>query len=300
MKKLIYMGMGLALCLFAAVWTGCDKDKEKLNESTSAENGEENYVETAFGMELQMVYVEGGTFMMGATPEQGDDAEDAEKPVHSVTLDSYYIGKYEVTQAQWKAVMGTTLEQQKDKGIEYSDYEPEVWPFLGVGDTYPMYSVSWEEAQTFCVELSEMTGRKYRLPTEAEWEYAARGGQNAKGTKYAGNDSLSEVAWYDENSCISEYSDWGTHPVGGKCPNSLVLYDMSGNVWEWCSDWYGSDYYSESPVVNPQGPSFGTNRMARGGCWEAGEDDCRVSSRTPIFPNFCNYRVGFRIVCETK
>ena len=136
MKKLIYFGMGMLLCLSAAVWTGCEKDKENLNESTLTENGEENYVEAAFGMELQMVYVEGGTFMMGATEEQGDDVVDAEKPVHSVTLDGFYIGKYEITQAQWEAVMGTTLEQQR--GIEYSDYSPEVWPFLGVGATYPM------------------------------------------------------------------------------------------------------------------------------------------------------------------
>lgn len=298
MKKLIYFGMGMLLCLSAAVWTGCDKDKENLNESASAENGEagEGYVERAFGMELQMVYVEGGTFMMGATEEQGDDASEDEKPVHKVTLDDFYIGKFEVTQSQWEAVMGTTLEQQR--GIEYSDYSPEVWPFLGVGATYPMYFVSWEEAQAFCVKLGEMTDKTYRLPTEAEWEYAARGGNRADGTKYAGNNDIDEVAWYDENSCISVYSDWGTHPVGQKKPNGLGLCDMSGNVWEWCSDWY--DSYNSSPVVNPQGPSSGTERMARGGCWEEWEYDCRVSSRTPIFPNFFSYRVGFRIVCEAK
>lgn len=293
MKKLIYFGMGMLLCLSAAVWTGCDKDKENLNESASAENGEENYVETAFGMELQMVYVEGGTFMMGATEEQGDDVVDAEKPVHSVTLDGFYIGKYEITQAQWEAVMGTTVAQQCNKEFQEQGGDMEL---RGVGDNYPMYYVSWEEVQSFCKKLSAQAGKKYRLPTEAEWEYAARGGNKADGTKYAGSDNIDEVAWNVSNG----KSDETSYSVGMKRPNGLGLYDMTGNVWEWCSDWFGESYYSISSTVNPRGPSYGSNRVIRGGSWYDDALYCRVSSRHCGMPDIRLSAFGFRIVCEAK
>ena len=269
MKKLIYMGMGLTLCLSSALWTGCDKDKEKAPE-------------------IAMVYVDGGTFMMGATEEQGTDALEREKPVHSVTLDGFYIGKFEVTQAQWKAVMGTTIDQQRGKASEY-------WgdaALYGVGDNYPMYYVSWEEAVEFCEKLSAQTGKTYRLPTEAEWEYAARGGQQADGTKYAGSSTIGDVAWYTSNSGSK------THPVGQKQPNALGLYDLSGNVYEWCSDWSSSNYYSSSPSVNPQGPSGGSSRVIRGGSWYRYAQYCRVSGRYYYTPDYRNGNLGFRVVCE--
>ncbi|MDE7149996.1 MAG: formylglycine-generating enzyme family protein, partial [Bacteroidales bacterium] len=241
------------------------------------------YTEAAFGMELEMVAVNGGVFPMGATSEQGSDYESDEKPVHSVTLSDFYIGQYEVTQAQWESVMGTTIGQQRDKA------DPS-WSLYGVGDDYPMYYVNWEEAQEFCSKLSQKTGKKYRLPTEAEWEYAARGGQNADGTKYAGSDDIDEVAWFRDNS-----GDM-THPVGQKKPNGLGLYDMTGNVWEWCSDWYGS--YGSSSAVNPQGPSSGSNRVARGGSWGSIAQFCRVSFRNSLTPGYRFSYLGFRVVCE--
>ena len=220
-----------------------------------------------------MVYVAGGTFMMGATEEQGDDAYNDEKPVHSVTLDGFYIGAFEVTQAQWKAVMGTNLSNWK-------------------GDDLPVENVSWSDAVSFCGKLSQMAGKEYRLPTEAEWEYAARGGQQAGGTKYAGSNNVGDVAWYTNNSGSK------THPVGQKQPNALGLYDMSGNVWEWCSDWYDSDYYSSSPSVNPQGPSGGSSRVNRGGGWYDDARYCRVSSRDYYTPGARYDDVGFLVVCE--
>ncbi|MDE6439583.1 MAG: SUMF1/EgtB/PvdO family nonheme iron enzyme [Bacteroidales bacterium] len=391
MKKLIYKGMGLALCLSAAFWTGCDKPNELDPDNSGGssgggstevvrggiegvvkdqtadtvipqalvellptdkktrtdvkgsfefpdlksgtyqlrvskegyetytgselsvtngrtlvlsvalspkENSEpdpgtdpepgpvgEGYEETAFGMKLQMVAVEGGTFSMGATSEQGSDAYDFEKPVHSVTLDGFYIGAFEVTQAQWAAVMGTTIEQQREKA--WGEYAP----LCGEGDKYPMYYVSWEEAQSFCEKLSQKTGKTYRLPTEAEWEYAARGGNKSDGTKYAGSNTIDDVAWFG-------YYDETTHPVGQKKPNGLGIYDMSGNVWEWCQDWWDSEYYSSSPSVNPQGPSSGSGRVVRGGSWFNGAQGCRVSNRYICTPDYRSSNLGFRVVCE--
>ena len=272
MKKLIYFGMGLLLCLSFALWTGCDKDKEKAPE---------------IAPEIAMVYVDGGTFSMGATSEQGSDAESDEKPVHAVTLNGFYIGAYEVTQVQWKAVMGTTIDQQREKASEY-------WggnvALCGVGDNYPMYYVSWYDAVSFCEKLSQMTGKTYRLPTEAEWEYAARGGQQADGTKYAGSNTIGDVAWY------GDYSDSGTHLVGQKKPNGLGLYDMSGNVYEWCSDRY--DDNSSLSAVNPPGASSGSYRVCRGGSWGNGAQYCRVSYRGYSTPDCRNSNLGFRVVCE--
>ena len=243
----------------------------------------QSYVEDAgCGLNMKMVYVEGGSFRMGATPEQGSDADSDESPVHTVRLDSYYMAECEVTQAQWEKIMGTTIYQQRDKrGTQYSMY--------GVGDNNPMYYVNWEEAQAFCRELSAMTGKTYLLPTEAQWEYAARGGNKSKGYKYSGSYAIDAVAWYDSNSGSA------THWVKQKRANELGLYDMSGNVWEWCSDWYGS--YSSSEQSNPTGAGSGQYRVLRGGSWRGDAGSCRVSNRgydTPLCR--CNY-FGFRVVC---
>ncbi|MBO7279020.1 MAG: SUMF1/EgtB/PvdO family nonheme iron enzyme [Bacteroidales bacterium] len=218
---------------------------------------------------IEMVFVEGGTFQMGATSEQGSDAYDDEKPVHSVTLSDFYIGKYEVTQAQWKAVMGKN-------------------PSRFQGDNLPVENVSWNDIQEFIKKLNRLTGKRYRLPTEAEWEYAARGGKKSKGYKYAGSNSIGEVAWYDSNS------GYETHPVGQKQPNELGLYDMSGNVWEWCQDWYGN--YNSSSQTNPSGPASGSYRVLRGGSWYRSARYCRVSDRSFNYPSNWYYFYGFRLV----
>ncbi|MDE5608951.1 MAG: SUMF1/EgtB/PvdO family nonheme iron enzyme [Bacteroidales bacterium] len=240
----------------------------------------EDYTETAFGLRLEMVYVEGGTFEMGATVEQGDDAQDWEKPVRMVKLDGYHIGKYEVTQAQWEKVMGITFEEQKEiAGMENRDV-------VGEGSDYPMYYVKWEEAQAFCKKLSEATGMKYVLPTEAMWEYAARGGKKSQHYKYVGSNDVEEVAWYKDNS------DEKAHSVGLKKANELGIYDMSGNLCEYCSDWY-ADRYDENDTDNPQGPDSGSFHVNRGGFWNSRAVYCRVSERYRGDGRV--YSVGFRV-----
>ena len=239
-----------------------------------------DFTETIKGMSFDMVYVEGGTFQMGATSEQGRDYYSDEIPVHSVTLSDYYIGKFEVTQGLWEKVMGTTIHEQRIKaGYSFTN---------GVGSDYPMYYVNWEEAQEFCKKLSQLTGKTYVLPTEAQWEYAARGGVKSRGYKYSGSNTIGNVAWYSDNSSSS------THPVATKQPNELGLYDMSGNVWEWCSDWYGS--YSSESQSNPTGPSTGSNRVLRGGSWGYYAGGCRVSYRIGNYPSYRNFNYGFRVV----
>ena len=237
------------------------------------------YTETVSGLSFDMVYVEGGTFRMGGTEEQGEDAWADEKPVHSVTLSDYYIGKFEVTQGLWKAVMGTGVEEQMEKTGESDLY--------GVGDDYPMYYVSWDEAQEFVSKLSELTGKKYVLPTEAQWEYAARGGVKSRGYKYSGSNTIDDVAWYDGNS------GFAAHPVGTKLPNELGIYDMSGNVWEWCSDWYSD--YSDVSQTDPTGPSSGSIRVYRGGGWHDDAWYCRVSFRDGDLPGGRYGDLGFRV-----
>jgi formylglycine-generating enzyme required for sulfatase activity len=197
-------------------------------------------------------------------------------------VSSFDIGKYEVTQAQWVAVMGTTVAQQRDKA------DPS-WSLDGEGSNYPMYYVSWDDAQEFISKLKSMTGKNFRLPTEAEWEYAARGGSQSRGYKYAGSNSISNVAWYNDNSGGGK-----THPVGKKQPNELGLYDMSGNVHEWCSDWYGD--YSSSAKTNPVGPSSGPIRVDRGGSWTFGAQFSTVSSRKSTDPDYRTGDHGFRLV----
>ena len=225
-----------------------------------------------------MVFVEGGTFTMGATSEQGSDAYDEEKPAHQVTLSSYYIGKYEVTQEEWEAVMGNN-------------------PSAFKGSKRPVESVSWLDCQEFISKLNAMTGQTFRLPTEAEWEYAARGGNKSRGTKYAGGSDIGSVAWYRVNIYDkgSSSPDFGTHPVGQKQPNELGLYDMSGNVCEWCNDWYDWKYYKSSPQTNPQGPSSGSDRVYRGGSWDSSAGYCRVSYREDDEPSFRYIFLGLRL-----
>lgn len=236
-----------------------------------------SYVENAnCGLNMKMVYVEGGTFQMGSTTGKSD-----EKPVHSVTLDSYYIAECEVTQAQWQKIMGTNLSEQRSKARASSTY--------GVGDSYPMYYVSWDEAQAFCRRLSEITGKTYILPTEAMWEYAARGGKHNDSSQFSGHYMVDVVAWYHDNSSRA------THAVKQKRPNKLGLYDMSGNVWEWCSDWKGD--YSSSSQTNPTGPSSGSYRVLRGGSWYNFAFCCHVAYRHCGPPSSRGASSGFRVVC---
>ena len=207
---------------------------------------------------------------MSAIGEQGSDAEDDEKPAHSVTLSSYYIGKTEVTQELWQAVMGNNPSRFK-------------------GNRKPVECVSWDDCQTFISKLNSLTGKKFRLPTEAEWEFAARGGIKSQGYKYSGSNTLGDVAWYEENSGDT------THDVGTKSPNELGLYDMNGNVWEWCSDWYGDKYYSSSPSNHPTGPSSGAYRVLRGGSWYSIANLCRSSDRGGSTPVDRGDNMGLRL-----
>lgn len=245
------------------------------------------YTETVGGVSFKMIYVQAGRFTMGATSEQGLSNPDSDEyPTHTVTLTKdYYIGEYEVTQRLWYVVMGTTVEQQRAK----SRYD---YGLRGVGSNYPMYYVNWYEAQEFCTKLSQMTGKKYALPTEAQWEYAARGGRKSMGHKYSGGD----VGWYDGNSKSEAYSSGAAHPVGQRKANELGIYDMSGNVWEWCQDKYSSSYYSVSPPDDPTGPSFGTGHVLRGGSWHYNANRCRVSNRSNFRHESRGSSNGFRIV----
>ena len=225
------------------------------------------------GITIDMVKVEAGTFMMGATSEM-QNPSDEEKPVHQVTLtNDYYMGKYEVTQALWQTVMGRNPSEYK-------------------GVNLPVEHVSWKDCQKFISKLNSMTGRKFRLPTEAEWEYAARGGKKSRGYQYSGSSNISDVAWYDENS------GYETHPVGTKQANELGIYDMSGNVWEWCQDRYVS--YVSSPQTNPLDANSESSHVYRGGSWFSYARHCRSSFRISscrVRPRrFQNVGLGLRLV----
>ena len=222
-------------------------------------------------VEFEMVYVEGGTFTMGATSEQGSDAEFDEFPVHRVTLSGFHIGKYEVTQDLWREVMGSNPSKNKQ------------------GGKYLVENVSWNDCQKFIEKLNARTGLNFRLPTEAEWEYAARGGNKSKGYKYAGSDYLDEVGWYRNNSNYKH-----SYPEGQKKPNELGLYDMSGNVYEWCQDRYGE--YSSEMQTNPTGSASGRDRVLRGGGYWAVAEVCRVSLRYYRDPGFSYEFIGLRLV----
>jgi formylglycine-generating enzyme required for sulfatase activity len=252
-------------------------------------------ISAAGDVNIEMVFVKGGTFTMGCAAEQEDACFEWAKPAHSVTVGDFYIGKYEVTQEQWVLVMGSNNN-----------------PSYFKGGKLPVETVSWNDVQEFILRLNSLTGKKYRLPTEAEWEYAARGGQNSKGYKYSGSNDVGNVAWYNVNSGDKVLRDGlhyrenvinkggfdniltsnknRTHPVGTKSPNELGLYDMSGNVWEWVSDWYGE--YSSSAQTNPKGPSSGSYRADRGGSWRHDARYSRVSNRGS---GNGSYYIGFRL-----
>ena len=230
------------------------------------------------GVSFTMVYVEGGTFFMGTTSEQGSEVLANEKPAHSVTLSSYYIGETEVTQELWEAVMGKNPSK-----------------FTGDGRR-PVEQVNWKDCQTFISKLNSLTGQQFKLPTEAQWEYAARGGNKTNGYKYSGSNDLEAVAWYEKNSYDkgSSSPDYGPHPVKTKSPNELGIYDMSGNVWEWCQDRYGS--YSTDSQTNPVGVSSGSYRVGRGGGWSrAIWNPYRSSHRGICNPSNRNADFGLRL-----
>ena len=214
----------------------------------------------------------GMSFVKGSTFKMGSNDDEREKPIHDVTLNDYWIGTFPVTQALWKKVM------------------KEANPSYFKGDNRPVECISWEDIdKRFLPALNSLTGKKYRLPTEAEWEYAAKGGTHWQDNfKYAGSNDIDEVAWFDDNSHQE------TKPVGLKAPNQLNLYDMSGNVWEWCSDWYSA--YSSTATANPTGAVAGSNRVLRGGSWDDGSGYCRPSYRSLIEPALFNDSLGFRLV----
>lgn len=223
---------------------------------------------TVNGVSFDMLMVEAGTFTMGATSEMQNPLDD-EKPTHQVTITkNYYMGKTEVTQALWEAVMGDNPSHFK-------------------GSNKPVENVSWNECQEFISKLNAATGKKFRLPTEAEWEFAARGGNKSQHYQYSGSNILSDVAWSDDGSAES------SHDVATKKPNELGLYDMSGNIWEWCSDWYGE--YGSDNQSDPTGPTTGTYRVNRGGGWGSAAKSCRVSYRNRIRADYSSEYLGLRL-----
>ena len=217
--------------------------------------------------EGQLVFVKGGTFKMG---DLSGDGSREETPVHQVTVNDFYMGKFEVTQSQWESIMGSNPSH-----------------FNGCPNC-PVERVSWIDVQEFLVKLNELTGKSYRLPTEAEWEYAAKGGSKSRGFLYSGKNNVNFVAWYSGNSGNK------TNPVGQKEPNELGIYDMSGNVWEWVNDWF--DYYTETPKDNPTGPDNGDGRIVKGGSWFGHAGGNRVSCRGSDEPVNKRSYIGFRIV----
>ena len=267
-KVYVILALVFAVALIAGLALlskGCSNDDESKSGNDSIVGGEESAVnEQTFnvdGVSFTMVGVQGGTFTMGATGEQGDDAWDEEKPAHEVTLSSYYIGQTEVTQELWEAVMGSNPSRYK-------------------GAKRPVENVSWDDCQEFIRKLNQMTGKHFRLPTEAEWEYAARGGNKTQHYKYSGSNNIGDVAWYYDNSGDN------THEVATKRVNELGIYDMTGNVWEWCQDnWYNYDGSATD----------GSVRVFRGGGWGSYARFSRVSYRIGSDPDSRDDFLGLRL-----
>ena len=293
MKKYFY----LLCCLPLLV--ACENNEENAPEPTEETL---SVIDAIPSLEYdELILVEGGTFVMGAQKADStaynydSEAYPDEGPTHEVTLSSYYIGKYEITQALWKYVMsydgaaadGTQLSPET---LYYGEETPST--VYGEGELVPVYFVSYNDIiNHFLPRLNAITGKIFRLPTEAEWEYAARGGNKSESYKYSGSNDIEAVAWYWDNSGDK------AHEAGGKMPNALGLYDMSGNVWEWCSDVYEKNY-DASAQENPKGPESGRLRVFRGGSWYRISESCRVSYRYDNAPDYRYRDLGFRLVHE--
>lgn len=263
MKKINLLAV---LLLFAACTNHVKNETSKGTDSeqrVTVVETDSNLTITVDDVTFKMIRVEGGTFKMGSV-----DGADNEKPVHEVTLSSFSIGETEVTQELWEVVMGDN-------------------PSFFRGSKRPVEEVSWNDCQTFIDRLNELTGKTFRLPTEAEWEFAARGGNQSKGCIYSGSNTIESVAWFGDTK------DSGTHDVSMNLPNELGIFDMSGNVYEWCQDWY--ETYGSRSQTNPTGPSSGSDRVERGGCWDNIATCCRVASRYSHSPTLAYRNLGFRL-----
>ena len=279
-----------ALLLLAA---GCDKDPLYKDGDYLYENKDLTYLENFDGILIHwdeqvtaeqqeaireiaasLVRVEGGTFQMGS---DGELANDDEQPVHAVTLSSYRIAKFTITQKQWRAIMGQDWTWNEN---------------YGTGDNYPATNLNANEMKQFLRKVNQLSELDLRLPTEAEWEYAARGGKSSHGTLYSGSNDADAVAWHQGNAGNR------LHPVGSLQPNELGLYDMSGNVWEWCSDWYGN--YTEDAQTNPQGPTSGERKVVRGGSFSYEAAFSRVTQRNSVRPDTRSFALGFRVAMDEK
>ena len=265
----------VASVLPSGLVTALSKGSTTIQVSTQDGNKTASCIVTVFAphpAEPELISVEGGTFTMGCTD---DKCEEDELPAHQVTVSSFKMAKFPVTQKQWFDLMGNNPSSVK-------------------GDNLPVDKVNWHETQEFIRRLNDSTGRTYRLPTEAEWEFAAHGGNKGKNNnyKYSGSNDINAVAIYRENSGMK------LNLVGTKAANDLGLYDMSGNVWNWCSDWYDANYYSVSPQNNPTGPTTGTFRTSRGGSYGSNSEECKVINRNYSTPNDNGVSTGFRLVLQ--
>ena len=261
-KRIIYCCVGILFFISLGFLLCCSP-----SDKTGVKPGKV-WKDPTLGMEF--VWAPGGCYEMGCG-SRTSECQEHERPEHTVCVSGFWIGKYEVTQGQWKGLMGDNPAQ-----------------FNKCGDNCPVEQVSWNDAVDFAERLSRKTGHTFRLPTEAEWEYACRSG--GMGEKYSGGDNVDAIAWYTNNS------GWKTNRVGRKRSNGLGIYDMSGNVWEWCSDWYANDYYDRSPKDNPQGSSGGQYRVNRGGSWNDLPGYVRCSNRYGDWPDNRYYLMGFRLV----
>jgi len=235
-------------------------------------------------LNIQMVYIKGGSFYMGCDdPHYSGDKYFNERPLHRVFISSYYIGKYEVTNSQWRAIMG--IYPPAYNGVDYGNKNC---------DDCPVVKVNFDEIQEYIRRLNIKTGKHYRLPTETEWEYAAKGGKYTANYKYAGSNNINEVAWFGHRNGT-------THIIGQKKPNELSIFDMSGNVAEWCTDWYGEEYYTGTvDSLDPKGPLKGTERVVRGGSYYDEEDVCRIVDRSRFVPKTSQWDLGFRLAMDAE
>ncbi|MBD5388596.1 formylglycine-generating enzyme family protein [bacterium] len=278
MKKTTFFSVGIALlCLLQACRHNkvavAEPDPVIVAETARLEEIEreipalKDYTDTIFGVPLEMVYVEGGTFTMGGIPgRDGNKIYGDEKPAHVVSLSSYYISRYPITQELWEAVMGDNPSEFQDAKV-------------------PISNVTQEEAIEFCIKINLISYQYYWLPTEAQWEYAARGGNRSRGTLYSGSDILPLVGCYCQSApCV----------IGQYKPNELGIYDMSGGIWEWCEDWFGE--FPADTVFNPQGPEYGFHKVLKGGSWNSDARSCRISHRSGASLRTKARIVGFRVV----